>query len=44
MDTLVAVGSSAAVAYGLIVLFTISNALEFGRMDEAGNLACGYKV
>jgi len=39
MDTLVAVGSSAAVAYGLIVLFTMSHALETGNMDEAGHLA-----
>lgn len=39
MDTLVAVGSSAAVLYGLIVLFTISYALESGNMEEARHLA-----
>ncbi len=39
MDTLVAVGSSAAVVYGLIVLFTMSQALESGNMAEARHLA-----
>ncbi len=39
MDTLVAVGSSAAVLYGLIVLFTISNKLESGNLSVAGQLA-----
>lgn len=39
MDTLVAVGSSAAVLYGLIVLFTISIGLESGNWEEARHLA-----
>lgn len=39
MDTLVAMGSWAAVTYGLIVLFTISSMLEAGNPEDAKHLA-----